>query len=269
MANWTVSSTKTCNPAQWCFREPVQGCKWSDPQDIQEWFKKCRRACSRVVIQEVLGSGTKISSINLWKNILVEDLNRTQMSVGQVCDQMKTVFFTNSEVVILENTQINVKNNDVLSVVPRDECTDLYKFGSESTNMNCLPNSAMISTSITSGLLIQITSSSSPLVNQRQSLPNLSGIFCHAISPIRRMEAKIFDSHFKDIVLVVEFLRSELSSKMASSINGQNYFCTITDQYYHYRHVAGIVVKSKVAKLFESYKCLRQVQNYFPKIVDQ
>lgn len=57
----------------------------------------------------------------------VDKLNGTLVSVGQLCDEQKTIVFTKSEAIILEVTKFSVKKEKIVAVVPRNKQSGLYE----------------------------------------------------------------------------------------------------------------------------------------------
>lgn len=62
---------------------------------------------------------------------------------------------------------------------------------------------------------------------------------------------------------------SDLSCRLPKSFNRMRYFCTFTDQYSRFTHVARVQNRSDIEYLFQSYKKLAHIIKYYPKGVQR
>lgn len=66
-------------------------------------------------------------NISLTSSLHVDHLNGTLLSVGNICDQDKTVVLTKDEAVLLHLTKFKVRMEDIVAVVPRNKHRKLHE----------------------------------------------------------------------------------------------------------------------------------------------
>lgn len=91
---------------------------------------------------------------------------------------------------------------------------------------------------------------------------------CHPCR-LGKAHKKTFDYHFDKVDHPGEIVHSDLAGPLPTSTNGCKYFCTFTDQFSRFSHVAGIRKKSDVAELYEEYKALSHVKKFFPRRIER
>eukprot|EP00171_Calliarthron_tuberculosum_P022539 IDg22539t1 len=227
-----------------------------------------------------IGQGTlQLDTLVIKNAALVQQLNDTLVSVGQVCDQGNIVVFTAKQAVILSLKNFTVDESKVISVVPRETSSGLYEFHSTSKSAHSAlsrekedgSKSLIGDINLWHKRLAHLNQGALRSLHKHvENFPVLKGEMdpCHACL-LGKATKKSFKSHFEEAEQPGEVVHSDLAGPLPISLDGAVYACTFTDQFSRFSHVAGLKTKSDTFDAIEQYKTLSHVTKYYPNGVQR
>lgn len=83
-----------------------------------------------------LGTGTiVVYNTNLKNNVHVDRLSGTLVSVGQLCEEQKTIVLTENKAIILDVTKFSVEKEQIVAVVLQKKQSGLYELSQMTSHL--------------------------------------------------------------------------------------------------------------------------------------